>query len=207
MGCKYIETDVQLSSDGIPYIFHDDDLKRLLKDDRRFYSLHSSEIDELKLFDKYEIPRLEKVLLSFPETYFQIDVKTNEVASPAIEIIKKTNSQNRVCVASFNSARLKKIRENNPDICLSMGPLEVMKMLLASFNLYNKDIPGECLQVPIYYYGIKVVTKRFVDFVHSRGLKIIVWTINDADTFKKLQRYNVDGVITDEPKKLLNLLK
>ncbi len=88
-----------------------------------------------------------------------------------------------------------------------MGPLEVMKMLLASFNLYNKDIPGECLQVPIYYYGIKVVTKRFVDFVHSRGLKIIVWTINDADTFKKLQRYNVDGVITDEPKKLLNLLK
>lgn len=206
-GCKYIETDVQLSSDGIPYIFHDDDLKRLLKDDRKFYSLHSSEIDELRLFDKYEIPRLEKVLLSFPETYFQIDVKTNEVASPAIEIIKKTNSQNRVCVASFNSARLKKIRENNPDICLSMGPLEVMKMLLASFNLYNKDIPGECLQVPIYYYGIKVVTKRFVDFVHSKGLKIIVWTINDADTFKKLQRYNVDGVITDEPKKLLNLLK
>ena len=69
-GCKYIETDVQLSSDGIPYIFHDDDLKRLLNDDRKFYSLHSSEIDELRLFDKYEIPRLEKVLLSFPETFF-----------------------------------------------------------------------------------------------------------------------------------------
>ena len=29
LGCKYIETDVQLSSDGVPYIFHDEDLKRL----------------------------------------------------------------------------------------------------------------------------------------------------------------------------------
>ena len=29
LGSSYIETDVQLSSNGIPYIFHDDDLKRL----------------------------------------------------------------------------------------------------------------------------------------------------------------------------------
>ena len=30
LGCKFIETDVQVSSDGIPYIFHDDDLKSCL---------------------------------------------------------------------------------------------------------------------------------------------------------------------------------
>ena len=29
LGCKFIETDVQVSSDGVPYIFHDDDLKRI----------------------------------------------------------------------------------------------------------------------------------------------------------------------------------
>ena len=31
LGCEFIETDVQVSSDGIPYIFHDDDLKRILR--------------------------------------------------------------------------------------------------------------------------------------------------------------------------------
>ena len=36
IGCKYIETDVQVSSDGIPYIFHDDTLKRLLNMDAVF---------------------------------------------------------------------------------------------------------------------------------------------------------------------------
>ena len=29
LGCKFIETDVQVSSDGIPYIFHDNDLNRI----------------------------------------------------------------------------------------------------------------------------------------------------------------------------------
>ena len=61
------------------------------------------------------------------------------------------------------------------------------------------------MQVPIYYYGIKVVTKRFIDFVQSKGLKIIVWTINDESTFKELQKLNVDGVITDIPKKFFEI--
>ena len=46
LGCEFIETDVQVSSDGIPYIFHDEDLKRLLNNPIRFDSLSSNEIDE-----------------------------------------------------------------------------------------------------------------------------------------------------------------
>ena len=42
IGSAYIETDVQLSADGIPFIFHDDDLKRLLGKDIIFNSLHLS---------------------------------------------------------------------------------------------------------------------------------------------------------------------
>ena len=87
-----------------------------------------------------------------------------------------------------------------------MGPNEVSKMLLSSFGLYKKTIMGDCLQVPMYYYGIKVVTNRFVDFIHSKGLKICVWTINDEKTFKKLIDMGVDGIITDKPKLLFQVL-
>ena len=45
LGCQFIETDVQVSSDGIPYIFHDDDLKRVLNIDSKFDSISSNEID------------------------------------------------------------------------------------------------------------------------------------------------------------------
>lgn len=207
LGCQFIETDVQVSSDGIPYIFHDDDLKRVLNIDSRFDSISSNEIDKLRLFDHYKIPKLEDALNEFPDLSFQIDFKTDEVVNPALDIINKTNSSSRVCVASFNSNRLDKVRGSYPDLCISMGPNEVAKTLIASFGLYKGNIAGDCLQIPMKYYGIKIVTKRFVDYVKSRGLKIMVWTINDVKTFKHLIDLKVDGIITDKPKLLFETLK
>ena len=206
LGCKFIETDVQVSSDGIPYIFHDETLTRLLGKNDVFSNLDSSEIEDLRIFESHKIPRLDETLQTFPDMYFQIDVKTDEVAMPALEVIHKCRAEDRVCIASFNSPRLSRVNSKYPEICLSMGPNEVSKMLLSSFGLYKKTIIGDCLQVPMYYYGIKVVTKRFVDFVHSKGLKICVWTINDEKTFKKLIDIGVDGIITDKPKLLFQVL-
>jgi glycerophosphoryl diester phosphodiesterase len=207
LGCNYIETDVQLSSDGKPYIFHDEDLNRLASINKTFNDLHSSEIDEIKLFNEHKIPLLEEVLLKFPETYFQIDVKTDEVALPALKVIYDLEAQDRVCIASFSSERLETVRNKYPDICISMGPKEILKLLLASFGLYRGTVPGDCLQIPIYQYGIKLVTKRFVNFVQSKDLKVIVWTINKPEEMKKLIELEVDGIITDKPKALFDILK
>ena len=206
MGCSYIETDVQLSADGIPYIFHDDDLNRLFKKDTIFNSLYSTEIEKLKLFDSYQIPKLETALKKFPNTLFQIDIKTDEVAIPTMRVIEALNAFDRICIASFNSNRLKTVKDMFPNTCLSMGPKEVLKLLLSSFGIYKKEILGDCLQIPIYKYGIKLVTNRFVKYVQSVGLKIHVWTINDADTMQKLINLGVDGIITDRPKLLKDLL-
>ena len=207
LGCKYIETDVQVSSDGIPYIFHDDDLKRICGIAKKFNSLSSQDIDKISIFDGHKIPRLNDVLELFPNTKFQIDFKTDEVVQPALDVISNSKALERVCIASFNSKRLKGVRKNYPNLCISMGPKEVYKTLAASFNLYKKHVPGDCLQIPMSYYGIRVVTKRFVNFLKSRGLKVMVWTINDVKTFKFLIDLNVDGIITDKPKLLFETLK
>ena len=89
LGSTYIETDVQLSADGIPFIFHDDDLTRLLGKDLLFNTLHSEEIHQLRLFKSYQIPTLEAALKKFPSALFQIDVKTDEVAMPTMQVIKE----------------------------------------------------------------------------------------------------------------------
>lgn len=206
IGCKYIETDVQVSLDGIPYIFHDESLERITGIKSIFSSITSSEIDKIRIFKDHPIPKLDTALKEFPELFFQIDLKTDLVAIPALEVIKKNNAEKRVCIASFNSNRLKQVKESYPEMCLSMGPKEVAKLLLASFGLFKGEIPGDCLQVPIYSHGIKVVTKRFIKFVQSKNLKIMVWTINDKKTLKKLINMNVDGIITDTPKLLTELL-
>ena len=99
LGCKFIETDVQVSSDGIPYIFHDNDLKRILNINSKFDSLSSDQIDKLKIFNDYKIPRLEEALNEFPDLSFQIDFKTDEVVEPALNVIQKNNSSDRVCIS------------------------------------------------------------------------------------------------------------
>ena len=207
LGCEFIETDVQVSSDGIPYIFHDDDLKRILNKPVRFDSLSSNEIDDLSIFNSCKIPKLSDTLLRFPNLCFQIDFKTDEVVMPALDVINDMNVFDRVCIASFSSKRLQKVRSLYPDLCISMGPNEVFKTLVASLNLFKGEIPGDCLQIPMSYYGIKIVSKRFVDFVHSRGLKIMIWTINDIETFKYLIDLGVDGIITDKPKLLFQTIE
>ena len=207
LGCEFIETDVQVSSDGIPYIFHDDDLKRILNKPVRFDSLSSNEIDDLNIFNSCKIPKLSDTLLRFPNLCFQIDFKTDEVVMPALDVINDMNVFDRVCIASFSSKRLQNVRSLYPDLCISMGPNEVFKTLVASLNLFKGEIPGDCLQIPMSYYGIKIVSKRFVDFVHSRGLKIMIWTINDIKTFKYLMNLGVDGIITDKPKLLFQTIE
>tara|TARA_B100000700_G_scaffold91141_1_gene102731 strand:- start:808 stop:1542 length:735 start_codon:yes stop_codon:yes gene_type:complete len=207
LGCKFIETDVQVSSDGVPYIFHDNDLKRICDISAKFDSLSSKEIDNLRIFGDYKIPKLIDALYSFPSTSFQIDFKTDEVVNPALEVISKSNASERVCVASFNSDRLNNVRSTHPNLCISMGPKEVLKILLSSFGIYRGTVPGDCLQIPISYYGVRIVTKRFVNYLKSKELKIMVWTINDVKTFKYLIDLEVDGIITDRPKLLFETLK
>ena len=206
IGCDYIETDVQITSDGIPYIFHDEDLSRIVGEKKNFNELSSQEVDDLIIFSDQKIPTLRSVLESLPTTLFQIDVKTDDVALPALKVIEECNALNRVCIASFSSQRLEVVRNLYPNICISMGPKEIIKTLLASFGLYNKSIHGQCLQVPIYQYGIKIVTQRFINYVQKKGLKIIVWTINDLKTMDKLISMGVDGIITDKPLELKQLL-
>ena len=207
IGSDIIETDIQLSSDGVPYIFHDDDLKRIPGIEKDFNDLLASEIDELNIFGDFKIPTLEETLKQFPDTKFQIDFKTDEVVDPAIEIINKfPHIKKNLCVASFSSQRLQKIKSKLSDVTYSMGPHEVLKLLLKSFGIYRGEVGGDCLQIPIYRYGIKIVTKRFVDFCKRENIKISVWTINSIEEMNYLIGLDVDGIITDKPKALINLL-
>ena len=207
LGCKFIETDVQVSSDGIPYIFHDDDLKRICEIPKKFDSLKSDEIDSLTIFNNHKIPKLEDALNKFPDLSFQIDFKTDEVVEPALNVIQKNNSSDRVCIASFSSKRLERVRSVSPNLCISMGPNEVFKTLLSRYKLTNSPLKGDCLQVPMKYYGVKIVTKKFVEYLKSKNIKIMVWTINDVETFKYLIQLEVDGIITDRPKLLFETLE
>lgn len=50
------------------------------------------------------------------------------------------------------------------------------------------------------------VTKEMVDHAHRRGIEVIPWTIDDVATMRKLMDDGVDGIITDYPDRLRDLM-
>jgi glycerophosphoryl diester phosphodiesterase len=63
-----------------------------------------------------------------------------------------------------------------------------------------------CAQVPIRQGRVPLVDRRFIDTAHRAGLQVHVWTVDDAATMARLLDLGVDGIMTDRPTALKDLL-
>jgi glycerophosphoryl diester phosphodiesterase len=64
-----------------------------------------------------------------------------------------------------------------------------------------------CVQVPQRWRGLRIVDRRFVTACHRRGLHVHVWTVDDADAMHRLLDLGVDGLMTDRPTLLKQVLQ
>lgn len=53
----------------------------------------------------------------------------------------------------------------------------------------------------------KLLTSEKVKDYKARGFEVIPWTINKVTDMKQLIAWNVDGIITDYPDRLIDLVK
>ena len=67
-------------------------------------------------------------------------------------------------------------------------------------------VPYRCLQVPVRFGPIRVVDRRLVEEAHRRSLQVHVWTIDDANEMNRLLDLGVDGLMTDRPELLREVL-
>lgn len=66
---------------------------------------------------------------------------------------------------------------------------------------------GDVAQVPVGAWGLRVVDRRFVSEVHRGSREVHVWTVNEAALMHGLLDRGVDGVITDAPDVLREVLE
>ena len=207
MGYAYLETDVHASKDGKVFAFHDDSLDRVTDHIGKISNLTSKEISKIEINGFAKIPSLSELLETFPEVKINIDPKTDSVVTPLINLLKHTNSVSRVCIGSFSDKRIKQVRkELGSGLCVSAGPKAVMKFLAGKFR-FSQSIPDyHCLQVPQRSGPVRIITHDFVNKAHSKGLQVHVWTIDDPKEMSELLDLGVDGLMTDEPAILKNVL-
>lgn len=214
-GWDYVETDAHLSKDGEVILVHDPVLDRVSNGSGLVADHTWQQLQELRINDsEFGFVRLADALEKYPQLFFNIDAKEDEVTLAMVDVIRAKAAADRVCLASFSSTRLADVRGYAPEIATSLGQTEVGR-LWASAQLtipaQKLLVPGPAesvvaVQVPLKVGPVKIITPRFVAHAHKHGLAVHVWTLNTEAEILTALRAGVDGIITDDPALAANVI-
>jgi len=205
LGYRYLETDVHLTRDGVLVAFHDESLDRLAGRPGRIADIDFADLHAC--CGPEPVPTLDELLEDLPQACFNIDMKADDTVVPLARTIRRHRAWDRVCVASFSSARLRWFRRIvGTRVATSAGTLGALWHLLPGLpDRYPR--PAVALQVPTTYRvagrTIPIVTRRLVVQAHRRGLVVHVWTIDEPTEMERLIDLGVDGLVSNR----IDLLK
>ena len=162
---------------------------------------------------EFRIATLDEVLDAFPDTYLNFDIKQTAPVVGAYEqalaeALLRADRVGDTIVASFNDASTDTFRTYAPQIHTSIGTN-------GTADFYRAVRAGEsppetacvALQVPRTFGDVTVVDEAFVAAAHRHGLAVHVWTIDDEQEMADLVALGVDGIMTDRPEALEDVLK
>lgn len=203
LGFTYLETDVHATADGVLVAFHDPDLSRTTGTRGTINQLSWSEVRKAKVDGRESIPLFEDLVGSFPHHRFNVDCKANTALPGLISSIKRLDCLDRICIGSFSDRRLRALRAVFGEaLCTSFGPAQISSLRA------GRRVPwgGQLAQVPPRIGRFTVLTERLVHHAHRQGLHVHVWTIDEREEMARLLDLGVDGIMTDRPQVLRDLL-
>ncbi len=207
LGYRYLETDVHLTADGVLLAFHDDVLDRVTDRSGAIHELRWSEIRAARVGGAEPIPRFDELLDAWPDIRVNIDPKNDRAVEALAASIGRAGAVDRVIVGAFSDRRLARLRDLlGPRLCTSLGPRGVARLRAAGYGVPAGSFPSPCVQVPVRHGAVTITDERFVRGAHRYGLQVHVWTVDDPVEMARLLDMGVDGIMTDRPEVLRQVL-
>lgn len=211
LGFRYLETDAHLTADGHVVAFHDDVLDRVTTLTGPIERRSAAELQQPVVDALHPVPLMSDLLDAFPDARINIDPKSDAVLEPLIDLLRRHDALDRVALGAFSDSRLERARQlAGPSLCTALGPRAVAGLIAASRTrrLWPRppEYAGAMAQVPVQQGRIPIVTPAFVELAHRAGLQVHVWTIDDPDEMTRLLDLGVDGIMTDRPAVLRDVL-
>ena len=211
--CDFVEIDVQLSSDGVGIIIHDDTLERTtniksldIYKNRTPYRVSDFTFDELSTldygswFDKKHQPVFTLVdLLKYmreSNIFVNIEIKDMSghfsdeyVVSTILDEIEKLHVQHQVLISSFRHEYL--------PLCKQFS------LNIATAALFEEALPSnpieylKALKVDACHLDYRHVHKSMVKKLKEAGFIVNVYTVNDPMFANELFSIGINCVFTD----------
>ena len=229
LGVTTLELDVHSTSDGVLVAHHDPTLnsKRCVDADGRqvrgtpLYKLTWDQIDGIdcgqtgsSAFPEQErvratIPRLDEVLALAGEAgypvRFSIEIKAKDAKGPSVakvagllvDAVRSHGLVQRTIVQSFSADALVAVHEIEPALALAI--------LVRSNAAYDKALERSGANI----LSPKVTELREGDVrrLQEQGVLVIPWTVNRPEVIRRMIDWNVDGIISDYPDRVIEALR
>ena len=225
LGADVLEMDIHSTADGVLVVMHDRTVDRTTDGSGAVHDLTLAQIKALDAGYNWTadegqtypyrgqgvtVPTVEEVFSAFPDTPLNIEIKQSEpsITAPFCQLIRAYGMEDKVLVVSFNDPTIQDFRNQCPEVATAAAQNE-MATLFALSKLYLEGAyspAAQAAQAPEYRSGLHILTPRFVEAAHKRGLQVHAWTINDEDDMRRLLDVGVDGIISDYPDRLLRVL-
>ncbi|CAN5175109.1 glycerophosphodiester phosphodiesterase [soil metagenome] len=225
LGADFLELDVHSTADGTLVVLHDGSVERTTNGRGKTSEMTLAEVKKLDAGYSFTtdggktfpfrgkgiaVPTLAEIFDALPKMKFNIEPKqqTPSIIKPLCNLIRERKMIYKVIVGSFRQTVIDDFRRECPEVATSASPSEVSKFLALEKTGIGESYspPMQALQIPEQIGGIRIVTKDFVEAAHKRNLKVHVWTINEIADMRRLLEMGVDGIMTDYPDKLLEIL-
>ncbi len=206
LGVRMVEFDAKLSADGVPLLMHDDTLDRTTNGRGPVREAPWAALADLDAggwfgpdFAGERIPTLTQALDTCCELGLAANVEIKpcpgraaETATAVAETIRQVWPGDRTppLVSSFSMDALEVARETAP-----WAPRGVLRETPAT----DWDVLSRSLEPATVHLNWRAVTATVVAALSARSLPVLVYTVNDAGTARRLFGMGVGGVFTDDP--------
>ena len=198
MGANGIETDVQMTKDGILVLFHDDTIIRLtgaegsiqdftLEQLRQFTFENNGFTDKIVVFEDF----LQQ--FGWRDITFAIEIKQAGIESQVVDLIRKYNMESKTIVTSFMLDSVRAAKNYAPELKVGFLTRTVSDELLAEL----KTMGAEQL-CPI----ATDVTAETVARWHAEGFEVRAWGVKDENLMRQVYDAGADGMTVNFPDKL-----
>lgn len=185
-----IETDVQMTKDGVLVVFHDDALKRMTGADGNLSDFTLEQLQQLRLLNTdCRIPTFEQFLQAANGANLIVEIKTHphigETEQKTYEMLK--GYKGNFCIESFNPFIVRWFKVNAPEVvrgqlaCNFRGYFSPFKSWLLSNLKFCKWNGSQFVAYDAATLRDNKAVKKF-----SKTIPIICWTVKSEKQFEEL---------------------
>ncbi|MEE3330596.1 MAG: glycerophosphodiester phosphodiesterase [Myxococcota bacterium] len=227
LGAHILESDIHQTRDGVPVLMHDNSTARMTGGDADVCDLDFAELRELDAsfgfvsrankeneatFEGLRIPSVREAFERFPRERFNFEIKAEDIGlvEAVFALIAEFDRADLTLLAAEKDEVMGRIHAEakrtgvHPAIGASVG--DVLAHVRAAIANEPPASDAMALQIPVEFGGRTLITPELLKHAHQHGTVVHAWTINEPDEMRRLLDLGVDGLITDHPERMRDLL-